>query len=142
MTVRLFAYGSNMATSEVGPEARFVGVARLDGYELGFRRRSIRWGGGAADIVPSAGRSVWGVLWELPAQVLAALDAKEGAGFAYRRRSVVVDLSGQELTAIAYDVIDKEPEDVPPTPEYLGLLAGAAREAGLPDDYIDAIERS
>ena len=67
---------------------------------------------------------MWGVLYELPSEALDALDAKEGAGFAYRRRSVVVDCSGQELTAIAYDVIDKEPEDVPPTPEYLALLAG------------------
>jgi hypothetical protein len=30
---------------------------------------------------------------------------------------------------------------VPPTPEYAALLLGAARERGLPKDYIAAIER-
>jgi gamma-glutamylcyclotransferase (GGCT)/AIG2-like uncharacterized protein YtfP len=130
-----------MAAAEVGPEARFIGPARLDGFELAFRRRSIRWGGGAADIVPSPGGVVWGALYELPEEALEALDAKEGAGFAYRRREVVVDWSGRELTAIAYDVIDKEPVDVPPTPAYAALVAAAARVRGLPDDYIAEVER-
>jgi gamma-glutamylcyclotransferase (GGCT)/AIG2-like uncharacterized protein YtfP len=129
-----------MAEEEVGPDARFLGIARLDGFGLGFRRRSIRWGGGAADIVPGEGACVWGVLYELPEEVLGALDAKEGAGFAYRRREVRVDLRGRSLTAYAYDVIDKEPTDVPPTPEYRALLLAAAHERGLPAGYIREIE--
>jgi gamma-glutamylcyclotransferase (GGCT)/AIG2-like uncharacterized protein YtfP len=130
-----------MAEAEIGPEARFIGPARLDGFELGFRRRSVRWGGGAADIVPAAGGVVWGALYELPAVALDALDVKEGAGFAYRRREVVVDLDGRERSAVAYDVIDKEPVDVPPTSEYLALVVGAARARGLPEGYIATIGR-
>ena len=130
-----------MAASEIGPDASFLGPARLDGFELGFRRRSVRWDGGAADILPAPGRSVWGVLYELPRDALEALDAKEGAGFAYRRREVAVDLDGRVITAIAYDVIEKEPVDVPPTPGYAALLLAAARQRGLPRHYVAAIER-
>jgi gamma-glutamylcyclotransferase len=132
----LFAYGSNMARSEMEawcPEHRYLGRARLDGFRIEFRRRSIRWGGGAADIVPAPGESVWGVLYEVPNGELDRLDEKEGEGFAYRRRPVEVEHAGEVRPAVAYEVIDKEPEPVAPTPEYLDLLREAARERGLPE---------
>ena len=139
----LFSYGANMAASEMAagaPAARFLGVARLDGFALGFRRRSVRWRGGAADIVPAPGSSVWGVLHELPDDQFGDLDAKEGLGFAYRRRSVCVEHDGRRVSAVAYEVIDKEPSDVPPTADYLELLRDAGRERGLPDDHLAVLD--
>ena len=130
----LFAYGSNLASSEMEewcPRHRYLGPARLDGYRREFRRRSRRWGGGAADIVAVPGESVHGVLYELPDGELDRLDAKEGAGFAYRRREVEVEHQGRMLVAQAYEVIHKEPEEVPPSPEYLALLEAGVRERGL-----------
>jgi gamma-glutamylcyclotransferase (GGCT)/AIG2-like uncharacterized protein YtfP len=140
--VLLFAYGSNMAAEEMAkfaPEAVFVGRARLAGYRLELRRRSLRWGGGAADVVERAGHAVWGALYELP--TLELLDRKELTGVAYRRREVEVDLDGEPATALVYEVIEKEPEEVAPTPEYAGLLLRGARERGLPDDWIEELER-
>jgi gamma-glutamylcyclotransferase (GGCT)/AIG2-like uncharacterized protein YtfP len=131
----LFAYGSNMASSEMEawcPRHRYLGPARLDGFRLELRRRSIRWGGGAADIVLAPGESVWGVLYEVADEELDRLDEKEGEGFAYRRRAVEVEYDGGRRAAVAYEVIHKEPEQVEPTPEYLDLLRAAARERGLP----------
>jgi gamma-glutamylcyclotransferase len=131
----LFAYGSNMASAEMEawcPEHRYLGPARLDGYRIELRRRSIRWGGGAADIVAAPGESVWGVLYEVAGEDLDRLDEKEGEGFAYRRREVEVDHRGEPRAAVAYEVIDKEPEQVEPSPEYRELLRAAARERGLP----------
>jgi len=138
----LFAYGSNMAADEIAaftPGARLVGSARLPGFRLELRRRSVRWGGGAADIVERAGEEVWGVLYELTD--LQALDDKEGAGFAYRRREVEVELGGEPRVALAYEVIEKEPEEVAPTPEYAALLLRAARERDLPPAWIQELER-
>ena len=138
-----FAYGSNMAGSEMERSAvrhRFLGPARLRGFRLELRRRSIRWGGGAADAVPADGESVWGALYELPDDALERLDAKEGAGFAYRRVEVEVELGGEERRAVAYEVADKEPAEVLPTPEYARLLVTAAHERGLPDAYIRELE--
>jgi gamma-glutamylcyclotransferase len=138
----LFAYGSNMASTEIeaaAPGARFLGPARLDGHRLELRRRSIRWAGGAADIVRAPGESVWGALYEVPD--LNALDAKEGAAVrAYRRHAVTVELRGERLVADAYEVIEKEPEEVPATPEYAELLLTAARERGLPPEYVQELE--
>ena len=137
-----FAYGSNLASSEMElscPDHRFLGAARLDGFRLEFRRRSVRWGGGAADLVPAAGDSVWGALYELPDGALEALDLKEGAGFAYRRVDVDVELAGEPRRAIAYEVERKEPREVAPTDDYLRLLVAGAAERGLPNEYVEAI---
>lgn len=123
--MRYFAYGSNMASAE-----GFVRTARLDGYRLGLTRRSIRWKAGVLDIVAAAGRHVWGALYEVPD--LARLDEREGAGFAYRRVEVELD---QGERAIAYEVIDKEAEPVPPAPEYAALVLAGAGDRGLPDEW-------
>jgi Gamma-glutamyl cyclotransferase, AIG2-like len=139
--VLLFAYGSNMAAEEMAsfaPEAHFVGPARLPGFRLEMRRRSIRWGGGAADIVESDGDEVWGAAYELADAGL--LDAKEGAGFAYRRRELRVELQGLMQAALGYEVIDKEREEIPPTPEYAALLLRGARERGLPRSWLRQLE--
>lgn len=135
MSVLLFAYGTNMAASEMTafcPQSRFLGPARLDGFRVEFRRRSRRWGGGAADIVEASGESVWGALYEVEERELDRLDEKEGAGMAYRRRIVTVFHDRRECVAQAYEVIEKEAVEVPPTLEYLALLEGGARDRGLP----------
>jgi gamma-glutamylcyclotransferase len=132
-----FAYGSNMARGAM-PEARLVSPARLDGYRLALTRRSIRWQAGVLDVVAAPGESVWGALFELDDADLERLDAKEGAGFAYRRIEVDLD-DGRR--AIAYEVIDKEPGEVPPAPEYSALVLAGARECGLPDDWVSELER-
>jgi gamma-glutamylcyclotransferase (GGCT)/AIG2-like uncharacterized protein YtfP len=77
---------------------------------------------------------VWGALYEVTAEGLAALDRAEGVGFAYRRREVEVVLGEQPHAATVYEVIDKEPEDLQPRPEYHELLMAGARERGLPVD--------
>jgi gamma-glutamylcyclotransferase len=139
VTRLLFAYGSNLAASEIGawcPEARFAGVARLPDHRIALNRRSIRWGGGAVDVVPAPGEEVWGALYEVPDTALAGLDAKEGQGWAYRRVDVDVERAGRPIAATAYEVVEKEPEEVPATPEYAALLVRAARERGLPDHYV------
>ena len=132
-----FAYGSNMASAQIGPGPRFVRAARLDGYRLGLSRRSIRWEAGVLALVPSPGEAVWGALSELAEDELERIDAKEGAGFAYQRTEV--ELGGEH--AVAYEVIHKEPRDVPPAPEYAALVLAGARERGLPDHWLRALER-
>jgi gamma-glutamylcyclotransferase (GGCT)/AIG2-like uncharacterized protein YtfP len=124
------------------PEARFLGAARLPDHRLALHRRSIRWGGGAVDIVPAQGEEVWGAVYEVPDSTLDTLDAKEGQGWAYRRTAVRVEAAdGRPLEAEAYEVIEKEPREVPATPEYAALLVRGARERGLPEEYVARLLR-
>jgi cation transport regulator ChaC len=139
-----FAYGSNMAASEMEawcPAGRCLGPAELVDHRLELRRRSLRWRGGAADLVRAPGESVWGVLYELPPGALEELDRKEGAAIgAYRRREVTVMIGGERCAAVTYEVADKEPEQLAPTPAYAELLLRAAAERRLPDEYLRALE--
>src|SRR3954454_12856104 len=132
-----------MASSQLaawGTEHRALGAAELLDHRIAFRRRSIRWQGGAADIVLAPGESVWGVLWELPLG-LGELDAKEAAGNAYRRRSAEVLLDGGPRQAAVYEVISKEPEELSPPREYIDAMLTGAREHGLPKDWLLRIEQ-
>jgi gamma-glutamylcyclotransferase (GGCT)/AIG2-like uncharacterized protein YtfP len=123
-------------------EHRFIAPARLEHFRLLFLRRSIRWKAGAADIVPDEGAATWGALYELSTEDLDALDAKEftTAG-GYQRRTVEVNTQdGKRHRATTYEVIEKEPHELAPKPEYLDLLIRAATERGLPRDWINVLK--
>jgi gamma-glutamylcyclotransferase len=141
MTIEYFAYASNMDEGVMQsrcPAHRFVGVARLDDHRLAFTRRSVRTGTGVADVVSAPGQTVWGVLYELDAEGMRALDRKEGTGWAYKRQQCRVHLlaDGSEHDGITYTVLRREPEEVPPSRAYLERLITAARRRGLPERYI------
>jgi gamma-glutamylcyclotransferase (GGCT)/AIG2-like uncharacterized protein YtfP len=138
--VILFAYGSNLAAEEVAQGARFLGPAVLRDYRLALSRRSIRWGGGVVDVVAAPGELVWGAAYDAPEAALQSLDRKEGAGFAYRRRGVALELDGRPREAVAYEVIDKDPDAPPATPEYAALVLRGARSRGLPDEWLATLE--
>jgi cation transport regulator ChaC len=135
----LFAYGSNLAEEQV-PGAECLGTALLPGHRLELNRRSIRWRGGVVDVVPAEGERVWGVLYEVGEPGLAALERKEGAGLAYRRVPVEVERGGERVAAETYEVIHKEPDAPPATPEYAELVLRGARERGLPDDWLAVLD--
>lgn len=139
-----FAYGANMSAELmqcICPSHRYLGVAELPEHRLAFSRRSLRTRTGVADVLPTSGRSVWGALYQLDDDELAAIDRKEGNGWAYERRPVSVRVDGgmRELEAIAYAVITPEALEVEPSPAYLDALLRAARERGLPDAYVEAL---
>ncbi len=142
--VEYFAYGSNMSEqvmTDKCPRHRFLGAAKLPGYRLAFTRRSIRTGTGVADVVEQDGGAVWGALYELNDDDLAVLDRKEGYGWAYTHLPVLVQLGdGSEHEAVAYTVIEKQAREVPPSPTYLEGVIRAARERGLPEEYIGLLE--
>lgn len=138
--VLYFAYGSNVDSAQLRgwcPEARVMcASARLDGYELDFRRLSRRWQAGVADIVPRTDANVFGCVWELPDAELAALDRKEGVWIgAYRRLTVSLATNYGDVEAFAYTVVKKSPAAIAPASAYAQLILDAARELRLPLGY-------
>ncbi|HEY4824928.1 MAG TPA: gamma-glutamylcyclotransferase family protein [Solirubrobacteraceae bacterium] len=137
-----FAYGRNMGAPAMElacPGHRFLGAAELPNHRLVFTRRSLRTGTGVADVLAAPGASVWGALYALDQAQLAAIDEKEGNGWAYERRAVRVIAGEGELEAFAYAVIVPDAEHVQPSREYLQALLDGARERGLPEDYVAAL---
>jgi gamma-glutamylcyclotransferase (GGCT)/AIG2-like uncharacterized protein YtfP len=128
--------------TDAAPGAKPRGAACLPDYRLAFTRRSIRTGTGVADIVPAGGRSVWGALYDIPEDEFANLDRKEGGGWAYQRTPVRVRPRGASAAqeAVAYTVVARDADHVPPSDDYLAGMIAAARTLGLPNAYLEELE--
>jgi gamma-glutamylcyclotransferase (GGCT)/AIG2-like uncharacterized protein YtfP len=147
MNVAYFAYGSNMDPAEIVkrcPHRRYLGVARLPDHRLAFTRKSVRTNSGVADIIPEPGRTIWGVLYEISDDELAAIDRKEGYGWAYERvtNPVWLQQGKEKRIAIMYTVIasQRQQEHVLPSRKYMETIISAAKERELPPQYINQLE--
>ena len=132
-----FAYGSNMDQDQMRercPDAVLIGPVVLADYRLAFTIFSPKRLCGCADIVPSAGDSVYGLLYRLTDTDMRALDGFEGHPVHYRRILVRVNSRGEEMDAYSYEVVHKQ-EDLLPSAHYLGLLRAAADRSAFPDNY-------
>jgi cation transport regulator ChaC len=145
--VLYFAYGSNMDSAQMRqscPGAQLAyASARLDGYEFDFRRRSLRWQAGVADIVKQAHASVFGCLWRLPDDEIPALDKREGVNAnppAYRRLTVTVTAEAKPHTALTYAVVNKSPSPIAPSSDYARLVIQSAHTHALPPDYLASLQ--
>ena len=138
---RYFAYGSNMLRERLLARvttAQAVAVGVVRDYRLDFAKLSVD-GSGKGDMVASPGNGVWGVLYEFDASQKVDLDKHEGRH--YQPREVVVSTPSGEETAWAYiaEPHRRDPLKVP-YDWYLALIIAGARQGGLPEAYIRAVE--
>jgi hypothetical protein len=133
--IEYFAYGSNLDPEQMRarcPSARALSRARLPHYRLEFSHFSARWQGGAADILPSYGDAVWGIVYWLEAADLPRLDRYEGA---YERILLrVEDARGLHLPVLSYTVRRKG--SFHPTPEYVAKMLRWAELWHFPPSYL------
>ena len=143
-----FAFGSNLDEQRLHlhcPSARFVLPARLAGHRLAFTIESQRsWHGGVADVLPSPGDEVWGVLWVIAGAHSRALDEQEGVFReppAYRRyRVTATTAGGDRVDCRSYRVVAPNLNGLAPSPAYQQTLLRGARAAGLPAAYLAMLE--
>jgi gamma-glutamylcyclotransferase (GGCT)/AIG2-like uncharacterized protein YtfP len=132
-----FAYGSNMSRGPMRTRcltAQEAGPAILRGY------RFVIMANGYASVVLAAGNDVHGLLWRICPQDLAALDDYEDvAGVLYRHATLPVLQDDETVSALVY--LGCEQREGRPRPGYIALVVEAARECGLPEDYIEGLAR-
>lgn len=135
-----FAYGSNMNLDHMrrllGWHFRVLGVARLEGFELGADPR------GFATIREQAGHHTMGVLFELDSKGLDILDDFEGYPEVFGRKMVIVtDAVGKQFETWVY----MEPADqfggTYYREDYMRRVIAAAYENRLPEEWIKYLER-
>lgn len=130
-----FAYGSNMdraAMAERCPASTALGPARL------ARHRLIVTADGYASVVRDPRRTVWGLLWDIVLADMPALDRYEDvAGGLYVKVSQPVIARSGVRRALIYVARNRAVGQ--PRPGYLEGVVAAARDAGLPDDYLREI---
>jgi len=136
MTV-YFAYGSNMQRSAMKrrcPGAHALGPGMLSGYR--FFVGLDGWG----SVAPSAGNTVYGVLWRLTPRDIAALHAYEllHQGL-YQVRYLTVRHDARRIRAMIY-ILRQRAHGIP-RPGYVEMIAAAARSWKLPEPYVRSVER-
>jgi cation transport regulator ChaC len=136
-SVYYFAYGSNMDPqrfrSRVG-DWMSLSRATLDGYSLRFAHSVRSEGGGGAVVDPVVGGRVDGVLFEISAEQLRAMDREEFDASRDRRRTgrrvrVAVRTAEGERSAELYTV-DDDGRFHPPSERYLGHILAGLEAAG------------
>jgi len=148
----VFQYGSNCLDAEMNgderlcSDAKFIGVARADDFELAFDVQSRKRRCAAVDIVKRKGAVVWGVLYDVPDDLVdrerakaigrVSLDSIEGEGQNYERRKIKVCCPNGELVeAMTYTV--REPKNgLRTSAAYVRCIIAGLRERGIEEGYI------
>ncbi|XPM55361.2 MAG: gamma-glutamylcyclotransferase [Leptolyngbya sp. IPPAS B-1204] len=134
-----FAYGSCMCPVDLkrslgeSTHPFVIGAATLEGYRLGFFRRSQRRNCGVLDIVKDPTAQVEGVLYRLPWRLSHRLDEREEG---YRHETIEVICQGQRYSQVrTYTVIEKLTEEHAPNDWYFNVVLRGAVTCGLPEQY-------
>jgi gamma-glutamylcyclotransferase len=143
LRVTVFAYGSNMLTArlkERAPSARKISIGQLAGYQLCWNKRS-RDRSGKCSVTETGvpKHRVWGVVYQMSGEDKASLDRAEGLGQGYGERVVNVLTRTGKGTAVIYYATSIDP-GIRPYDWYRDLVVAGAREHGLPENYVLALE--
>ena len=145
-TYRYFAYGSNMSTARLRgrvPSARPLCRGRLLHHALRWHKLG-RDGSGKCDVAycgKSSTDVVWGVLFDIDWAEKRLLDTAEGLGIGYLEKNVTIASCDGDCAALTYQAkADMTAPSLRPHEWYKAHVLRGAREHGLPDHYVAALE--
>lgn len=138
-----FAYGSCMCPVDLrrtlgeSTHRYVVGTAVLEGYRLGFNRRSRFRNCGVLDVVPDLRSTVEGVLYQLPWRLSERLDEREEVPTGgYRQESITVCCGNRPYADVrTYVVVNKLSQELAPNDWYFDVVMRGATTCGLSEEY-------
>jgi len=141
-TVWHFAYGSNMNRAQMLSRAGKIleeHNASLPNFEVRFNKK-VRGGTAGANIQPSPGNTVHGVLYKIEEGAMRSLDRYEGVPDHYRRIEVQVTPEGGPPVPAQIYIASKVEKGLRPSAPYLQAMLDGAGEHNLPASYIGEIK--
>ena len=141
-----FAYGSNMNEKLFRERRHMTPIDTRTGTLSGYRLVFTKIGGAKpgisapANIVQDSGEVVHGVLYLSPRRKFARLDNSGGKQYTCLWTEVE-DHTGNRLPVFTYRVADPDATEGIPGKQYMNLIRTAARERGLPQTYIEFLDR-
>jgi gamma-glutamylcyclotransferase len=139
-----FAYGTLLdinGMKKYCPSAESLGVMRFKGYRMGFALCGADPSVGGCTLVEDPGNTMYGVLYSLPAEELAELDAASGVdkGLWATIKITLINDKGQKVPANTLTIPDPAGRYRPPETYTTPILVGA-RAWPLPAAYIKQLE--
>ena len=155
----VFQYGSNMDTERLNSSDRLNGEATFfrvaltrDNYQLDFDLWSKCNRCAAADLVGVSGRRIWGVIYEIPDDLVRretagerkSLDEIEGEGANYERTKINLCLrNGRPVSQTVITYIGRKSARRPKiqtSSDYVRHIFTGLRAYDMPDGYIAYVE--
>ncbi len=138
-----FAYTARIEPSkmaEVAPGATFEFIAHLQEWALEFPIRGNGWNGGLPTVNPNQTDTVWGAVFTVPDDEIAAIDAVETEE--HRQRAVVeaIDRSGGRHQVATHGANDIGTKPMHPAPDYVAVMLAGSRHWELPAGWIVRLE--
>jgi gamma-glutamylcyclotransferase (GGCT)/AIG2-like uncharacterized protein YtfP len=144
--MKLFVYSCNVKkelAEQRGLKYTSADGAVLEGYELGFKKPSLRQANkGYPSLEEKEGARVEGVLYDVDEETLASLDGYEGIPDRSKRIPVKVRLvkDGTEVECEThYGLVFKE--GLRPSDLYIRRLLSGVETYGLSDEYAEFLEK-
>mmetsp|Transcript_13228 Transcript_13228/g.21505 ORF Transcript_13228/g.21505 Transcript_13228/m.21505 type:complete len:268 (-) Transcript_13228:2507-3310(-) len=154
-----FAYASDLSQARVrsgsSTKAKVITVAKVGQMTFDYTIFSKVWRGGVADLVKSEKPAeAWGVVYEFPKSDIPKLDKQKGIDNAepkYKKiRVLATSKDGKiQFDAFTYNILEKQhmPDQssstgvkrYQPSIQYRNCIIKGAKEAGLPQRYIDSL---
>jgi len=155
-----FSYGSNMdpdrltKRKKIAPELpHILAIGKLINYKPRFSRYSKKNKGGVLDIVKEENSCVYGIIYGIKEQYLYLIDKAEGVPNIYSQiiLNVKIDqiinddfrnseFSNEEyLKCYCYEVVEKSPEEVPPSRAYIKHVKIGRDKYGVNIEQIEKI---
>jgi len=152
----VFQYGSNTSVVRLNSPKRLNGDARVvgpaytsDKYELDFTVWSKTNNCAAADIVPAGNTHIWGVVYEIPREIIyrnlsgarKSLDAIEGEGGNYQREEIQVVFNGDTsntVPVLTYVVRERKPGGKT-SAAYASEIINGLKSHGIQSDYLEYV---
>jgi len=139
---------------EIAPEPpHILAIGKLINYRPRFSRYSMRNRGGVLDIVKEKDSCVYGIIYGIKEKYLHLIDKAEGVPKYYRQIKVDVIMdkkidddfynskfSNEDcLNCYCYEVVDKKPQEIPPSRAYIKHVKIGHVRYGVNIDLIEKI---
>jgi gamma-glutamylcyclotransferase (GGCT)/AIG2-like uncharacterized protein YtfP len=141
-TTIYFAYASFLdpeRIADVAPGARFLFTAHFPETRLDFVESAKA--GGVPTLVPETGHTVWGGVFEIPNDQVAALTAaekSEGRAPGWSRKAV--DREGNKHDCLTFVATGSPNGECRPSSEYLAAMVRGAKHWSLPAGWVMGLE--
>ena len=142
---KVFQYGSNCNAERLNCPERLCGAAKPIGkaqtvefFQIAFDVWSKNNNCAASDLIPDGENRAWGVLYEVPDDMVDRLAQIEGPK--YEKKFIQVTYEGEPVTAVTFLVKnDKRVCDKATSVEYVKHIVTGLRTFGVPEEYVQHV---
>ena len=138
-----FAYTARIdpgKMAEVAPGATFEFIAHLSEWGLDFPISGNGWKGGLPTVNPNEGETVWGAVFTIPDDQVAALNTVESDEQRAPETVEAIDRTGRRHQVTTHRAVDNGAASLDPAPDYVAFMLAGSRHWELPAGWIVRLE--